>query len=173
MPTARSSADRVYARYGHEMSGQREGGCACGAVRYRLASEPMIVHCCHCLSCQHQTGSAFAVNMVIEADRVELLAGEPEAVDVPRDDGGVQPIFRCPRCEVAVFSQYTSPKMRYVRAGTLDEPRTVTPDIHIFTRSKVGWVALPEGAAAFDVYYDTNELWPAESLRRLEAVLGG
>jgi hypothetical protein len=153
------------------MSGAREGGCACGAVRYRLTSEPLIVHCCHCLNCQRQTGSAFVINLLIEADRVELLMGEPQAVDVPRDDGSAQRIFRCPSCQVAVFSDYGWPKLWFVRGGTLDEPSAVTPDVHIYTRSKVPWVALPEGTPAFDAYYDTRKLWPPASLERLDAIL--
>ncbi len=148
-----------------------EGGCACGAVRYRLLSDPLFTHCCHCLNCQRQTGSAFVINLLIEADRVELLAGDPQPVDVPRDDGSKQRIFRCPTCQVAVSSEYGRPEVRFVRAGTLDEPRRVQPDVHIFTRSKVGWVTLPESVPAFDVYYDRKALWPADSLERLEAVL--
>jgi hypothetical protein len=148
-----------------------EGGCSCGAVRYRLRSDPLFVHCCHCLNCQRQTGSAFVINVLIEADRVELLAKEPHAVDVPRDDGSTQKIFRCPTCEVAVFSEYTRPEIRFVRAGTLDDPSRVTPDVHIFTRSKVPWVELPQSVPAFDVYYDTKSLWPAPSLQRLDAAL--
>ena len=155
------------------MPDQREGGCACGAVRYRLASEPLFVHCCHCLNCQRQTGSAFVVNLLIEADRVEVLAGTPQPVDAPRDDGSVQRIHRCPDCQVALFSEYGRPEMWFVRGGTLDEPRDVTPDVHIYTRSKVGWVKLPEGTPAFDVYYDVGKLWPPDSLRRAEAALRG
>jgi hypothetical protein len=151
----------------------REGGCACGQVRYRLTSDPLFVHCCHCLNCQRQTGSAFVVNLLIEADRVELLGVEPQAVEAPRDDGSSQRIFRCPTCEVAVYSEYGRPEVRFVRAGTLDEPRDVTPDVHIFTKSKVEWVRLPDSAPSFDVYYDRNELWPAQSLERLDAVLSG
>jgi hypothetical protein len=153
------------------MSVTREGGCACGAVRYRLASEPLIVHCCHCLNCQRQTGSAFVVNLLIEADRFELLAGEPQPVDVPRDDGRSQRIFRCSVCQVAIFSEYGRPEVRFVRGGTLDEPSSVSPDVHIYTRSKVGWVMLPDSVPAFEVYYDSKALWPAESLERLAAVL--
>ena len=153
------------------MSDRREGGCACGALRYRLASEPLITHCCHCLNCQRQTGSAFVVNLLIEAERVQVLSGTAQAVDVPRDDGSVQRISRCPECQVAVFSEYGPREVRFVRGGTLDDPTVITPDVHIYTRSKVGWVTLPEGAPAFEVYYDIDKLWPAESLRRLEAVL--
>ena len=149
----------------------REGGCACGEVRYRLTTDPLFVHCCHCLNCQRQTGSAFVINALIEADRVELLAREPRPVDVPRDDGSTQTIWRCPTCEVAVYSQYTSPRVRFVRAGTLDDPSSVGPDVHIFTKSKLPWVTLPAGVPAFDVYYDTKKLWPPESLERLGAIM--
>jgi hypothetical protein len=147
-----------------------EGGCACGEVRYRLASEPLFVHCCHCLHCQRQTGSAFVVNVLIETDRVELLTGEPHPVDVPRTGGKKQRIFRCPTCETALFSRYTRAGIRFVRAGTLDDPSSVTPDVHIFTRSKVPWVVLPESVPAFRTYYDTQKLWPEASLARLAAL---
>ena len=152
------------------MSATHEGGCSCGAVRYRLGSDPLFVHCCHCLNCQRQTGSAFVINLLIETDRVELLAGDPQPVDVPRDDGSNQTIWRCPTCQVAVFSQYTRPQVRFVRGGTLDDPSAVTPDVHIFTRSKLPWVTLPDSVPAFDVYYETKQLWPAASLERLEAL---
>ena len=124
---------------------------ACGAVRYRLSAEPLFVHCCHCLNCQRQTGSAFVVNALIETLRVELVAGEPVPVDVPRDDGSAQRIWRCPACQVAVFSRYGTDEFRYVRGGTLDDPSSIEPDVHIFTRSKLPWVALPEGVPAFEV----------------------
>jgi hypothetical protein len=153
------------------MSIPREGGCACGAVRYRLTSEPMFIHCCHCLNCQRQTGSAFVINLLIETDRLEILTGTPQPVDVPRDDGAAQRIFRCQHCQVAVFSEYGRRELRYVRGGTLDDPIDITPDVHIYTRSKVEWVALPPAAPAFEEYYATDKLWPAESTRRLEAVL--
>jgi hypothetical protein len=131
----------------------------------------MVTHCCHCLNCQRQTGSAFVINLLIEADRVELLAGDPRAVDVPRDDGSSQRIFRCPTCQVAVFSEYGRPELRYVRAGTLDRPSGVTPDVHIFTRTKLSWITIPDSAPTFAVYYDRDALWPADSLRRLDAIL--
>jgi hypothetical protein len=149
---------------------EREGGCACGAVRYRLGLEPLFVHCCHCLNCQRQTGSAFVINLLIEADRVELLAGAPGPIDVPRDDGPAQRVFRCPACEVAVFSEYGRSDVWFVRGGTLDEPASVEPDVHIFTRSRLAWVALPESVPAFEAFYDLDALWPPESLERLQAL---
>ncbi|MGH3018436.1 MAG: GFA family protein [Gaiellaceae bacterium] len=152
------------------MSVQREGGCACGAVRYRLSSDPLITHCCHCLNCQRQTGSAFVINLLIEHDRVELLSGDPQPIDVPRDDGSTQRIYRCPTCQIAVYSQYNRPTVLFVRGGTLDEPSSIEPDVHIFTKSKLPWVAIPDSAPAFDVFYDVNAVWPAASLERVEAL---
>jgi hypothetical protein len=150
----------------------REGGCSCGSVRYRLAAEPLFVHCCHCLNCQRQTGSAFVVNLLIEAACVDVVAGEPVPVDVPRDDGSPQRVWRCPECQVAVFSRYSGDAFRYVRGGTLDDPSSVEPDVHIFTRSKLPWVVLPDGVPAFEEFYDDMKaLWPAASLERFAAVV--
>jgi hypothetical protein len=149
------------------VASERTGGCACGAVRYRLTSAPLIVHCCHCLNCQRQTGSAFVINLIIEADRVEVLQGEAVIVEAPRDDGGAQQIYRCPSCQVAVWSVYTHAGAFFVRGGTLDEPRSVVPDVHIFVRSKVDWVTIPEGARAFDELYKIDDVWPESSLARI------
>jgi hypothetical protein len=155
------------------MERQREGGCACGEVRYRLEFEPMFVHCCHCRDCQRQTGSAFVINALIETDRVTVLAGSPEPVSVPTDSGRPHRIFRCPACRTAVWSEYGGiAALRFVRVGTLDEPDSLAPDVHIYTRSKLPWVALPEGVPAFEAYYSSRELWPAASLERRRAILG-
>jgi hypothetical protein len=108
------------------------------------------------------------INVLIETDHVELLAGDPERVDAPREEG-VQPIYRCPSCQVALFSEYDRPWLRFVRAGTLDDPSTVTPDVHIFTRSKQDWVALPETTPAFETFYDPQAVWPRASLERAAA----
>jgi hypothetical protein len=151
--------------------GKPEGGCACGAVRYRLHAAPMFVHCCHCLDCQRQTGGAFAINALIETDRVMLLKGEPRPVSAPTDSGQPQRIFRCPTCQTAVWSEYGGvEKLRFVRVGTLDDPTAIAPDVHIYTRSKVPWVTLPDGVPAFEAYYDSKELWPAASLERRRAI---
>ncbi len=147
-----------------------EGGCACGTVRYRLASEPLFVHCCHCRDCQRQTGSAFVLNALIETDRIDILSGTPEAVPVPTDSGRPHDIYRCPHCQVAVWSDYgRRPYLRFVRIGTLDDPAALTPDVHIYTRSKLPWVALPADVPAFEEFYDMKTLWPAEAQERRRA----
>jgi hypothetical protein len=150
-----------------------EGACTCRAVRYRLTSRPLFVHCCHCRWCQRETGSAFAINALIEADRVELLAGTPEVVDTPSNSGEGQKIARCPVCRVAVWSNYpgAGDAVRFIRVGTLLEPDRMPPDIHIFTRSKQPWVVLPPGVPAVPEYYDSEQYWPAASLARRAALL--
>lgn len=150
-----------------------EGGCACGQVRYRLGSAPMFVHCCHCRDCQRQTGSAFVINALIETDRIALLSGQPEPVAVPTDSGRPHDIYRCPNCRIAVWSDYgRRPSLRFVRVGTLDDPSALVPDVHIYTRSKLPWVRLPEVVPAFEEYYEMNVLWPKDSLERRRAILG-
>ena len=145
-----------------------DGGCTCRAVRYRLASKPLYVHCCHCRWCQRETGSAFVVNAMIEADRVVLSSGAPEVVLTPTLSGRGQKIARCPICRVAVWSNYpgAGDAVRFVRVGTLDDPDALPPDIHIFTMSKQPWVVLPKGALAAEEYYEREKVWPAESLAR-------
>ncbi|MDO8973467.1 GFA family protein [Reyranella sp.] len=149
-----------------------EGGCTCRNVRYRLTSKPLFVHCCHCRWCQRDSGTAFAMNAMIEADRVERLGGEVEVIDTPTLSGKGQKISRCPKCRIAVWSNYAGagPTVHFVRVGTLDEPDRLPPDIHIFTMSKQPWVALPAGVPAVEEYYDRNELWPPESLDRFTAL---
>ncbi len=149
-----------------------EGGCICGAVRYRMTSKPMFVHCCHCRWCQRETGASFALNAMIEADRVVLLRGSPEAVDTPSESGKGQKIVRCPDCHIALWSNYAGAgdALHFIRVGTLDEPDRLTPDVHIYTSSKQPWVVLPPGTLAFEEYYDRNELWPEETLARRRAL---
>jgi hypothetical protein len=148
-----------------------EGGCACGAVRYRLKTEPMIVHCCHCRDCQRQTGGAFAVNALIETDRIELLGEAPVAISMPTDSGRPHDIERCAKCQVAVWSDYGRRGwMKFVRATTLDDPDALPPDVHIFTRSKLPWVGLPSDVPAYDTFYASpDEVWTAEAMARRTA----
>ena len=149
-----------------------EGGCTCRSVRYRLISKPLFVHCCHCRWCQRDSGTAFAMNAMIEADRVEKLSGEVEVIDTPTLSGKGQKISRCPKCRIAVWSNYSGagPTVHFVRVGTLDEPDRLPPDIHIFIMSKQPWVVLPAGVPVLEEYYDRKELWPKESLDRFTAL---
>ena len=152
---------------------QYTGGCTCRSVRYRLQDKPMFVHCCHCRWCQRETGTAFALNALLESDRMELLCGSVEVIDTPSNSGKGQKISRCPTCRIAVWSNYGGggDAIRFVRVGTLDEPDRWPPDVHIFTASKQPWVILPAGVPAVTEYYKSAELWPAESLARRAAVM--
>lgn len=150
-----------------------EGGCFCGAVRYRVTATPMFVHCCHCTDCQRQSGGAFAINALIETASIEMLKGEPRLVSMPTGSGRPHDIYRCPACQTALWSDYgRRPSLRFLRVSTLDDRASVTPDVHIFAKSKLPWVRLPEGARVFDLYYDMKREWPADSLARRRAILG-
>src|SRR5438876_11421856 len=148
------------------------GGCDCRYVRYQLECPPLFVHCCHCRWCQRETGASFALNAMIESDRVTLLGAKLELVDTPSQSGMGQKIARCPKCRIALWSHYAGagPLLSFVRVGTLDEPDRLPPDIHIFTASKQPWVVLPPGMPSVPEYYDSKKYWPAESLARREAL---
>jgi hypothetical protein len=150
-----------------------DGGCDCRRVRYRMTTRPLIVHCCHCRWCQRESGASFALNALIEADRLLHLAAEPELVDTPSSSGKGQKIARCPHCRIGVWSNYAGAGalIRFVRVGTLDTPDVLPPDIHIFTSSKQPWVTLPPGIAAVPEYYEREAHWSAESLARRAALL--
>lgn len=158
------------------MSESVEGGCACGAVRYRIASAPIIVHGCHCRFCQRITGAAFAVNAMIEADRVTLLGDvAPEIVHTPSALPAGQRLHRCPRCRVALWSNHAElgDRIAFIAAGTLDAAERIAPDLHCFTASKHPWIALPPGVPAFEASYDADAVWPPEAKRRVAAAIGG
>ena len=150
-----------------------EGSCTCRSVRYRMTSRPLFVNCCHCTWCQRETGSAFAINALIEADRVVLLRGAVDVVDTPSASGKGQKIARCPHCHVAVWSNYggAGDTVRFVRVGTLDARDRLPPQVHIFTSTKQPWVVLPPGTPVCAEYYKASELWPKESLDRRAALI--
>lgn len=145
-----------------------DGTCTCRFVRYRMSTKPLFVHCCHCRWCQRETGASFALNAMIEADRVQLLQGDVEIVNTPTLSGKGQKISRCPHCRIAVWSNYAGAgdAIRFVRVGTLDEPDRLPPDIHIFTASKQPWVVLGPDIPAVEAYYKASQMWPADSLAR-------
>ena len=149
-----------------------EGGCTCRHVRYRMTGQPLFVHCCHCRWCQRESGTAFALNAMIEADRVQLLSGAVEIVDTPTLSGMGQRVARCPICRIALWSHYAGAgdAVAFVRVGTLDEPDRWPPDIHIFTASKQPWVVLPAATPAVAEYYQASQYWPPQSLARRAAL---
>ena len=152
----------------------REGGCTCGCVRYQVVADPLIVHGCHCRGCQRNSGSAFAINALFEAERVSLLAGSIEEISVPTPSGTGQEIARCSKCKVAVWSNYNMGGLRkyirFVRVGTLDDPDQCPPDVHIYTCSKQPLVVLPKGDRRVNEFYEFAETWSPASLERLAEI---
>ena len=154
---------------------EQEGGCACGAIRYKLTRSPLIVHACHCRDCQRLSGSAFVVNLWIERGCVETDHARLAANMLTAGSGKPHEVFRCPQCGTAIYSRYHAAPGDTVllRAGTLDHPERVAPDVHIFTRSKAPWLPLPAGVAAFESFYQLAEFWPEASRERLRRNIAG
>lgn len=150
------------------------GGCACGRLRFRLRRRPMFTHCCHCTQCQALGGAAFALNTIIENEAIALQSGTLTVTPGPSESGRVHDIFRCDNCFTAVWSDYGGrPNYRFVRVGALDKPHPIKPDAHIFTRSKVDWVKIPDDQPQFEVFYALEALWPPDQLERRRLALSG
>jgi len=152
---------------------EREGGCACGAARYRIEGDPIFVNNCHCRQCQQQTGSTSVVNAFFESDSITLLSGELTEHVVTAGSGGPHIICRCSECGTALWSHY--PRLGRVgaglRVGTLDDCRDIRPDAAVWVAERMPWVALPEGIPHFDAYYDFRELLAPEKIERMDALI--
>ncbi len=149
------------------------GQCACGALTYQMASEPIFVHCCHCSECQRQTGSAFVLNAIIETDRV-THRGPVFEHSLPTPSGKGQVMTRCNECSTVVFSKYMARqgKLTYIRVGTLDDPSACPPNVQIFTSSKQPWVTLNPDIPIFEEFYKFDEVWPEAALNRMNTAFG-
>ena len=159
-----------------DVSGGLTGGCVCGHVRYRMETTPIIVHGCHCRYCQRMSGSAFAVNAMIETDRVTLVGdGKPDAIHTPSALPEGQMIHRCPRCAVPLWANHSQlgETFALVYVGTLDDAAKLSPDIHCFTTTKHPWIALPAGVPAFEGNYDAEQVWNAEAKARFTTAMQG
>lgn len=149
-----------------------DGGCACGAVRYRLKDEPIFVNNCHCTLCQRQTGAGSAVNAFIEMDRLEHLSGALSEHQLKTGSGATQIIIRCEKCGTPVWSHYRlGRKAAAVRVGTLDDPSAVRPDAAIFVVDRPSWGPLPDDVPRFETYYNPAELLPPDRFARLQALV--
>ena len=151
------------------------GRCVCGHIQYEVQTRPLIVHCCHCSWCQRETGSAFALNALIERSRIDVQSDEPETVLNPSQSGRGQRIHRCAQCRTALWSHYAygdiGEQLAFLRVGTLDDPQTMPPDVHIYTASKQPWLQLPEGMPIFQGFYRAHEVWSEEALARRRALV--
>jgi hypothetical protein len=154
---------------------EQEGGCACGKMRYRLTATPLIVHACHCRDCQRLTGSAFVTNIWIERRFVEANDAPLRSVMLTGGTGNPHEVFSCAECGTALWSKYHAAPgdTLLLRAGTLDYPEAVKPDVHIFTRSKLPWLELPADAQVFETFYKFPDPWPEDSRERLRRNIAG
>lgn len=131
----------------------------------------MFTHACHCLDCQRSTGSAFVIHAVI-AQKDLTITGETRAGSFPTGSGAGSKLHFCTSCGTFVWAQYLYHQVPVIalRTGTLDNPHAVSPQAHIFVRSKQPWVSLPAEVPTFEQAYDRAQVWPPESVARYESL---
>ncbi|WP_417266918.1 GFA family protein [Celeribacter baekdonensis] len=153
---------------------EMHGRCTCGEIEYALGDSFMCVHSCHCTWCQRETGSAFALNGLIERAKLTVIKGTPMEVETASNSGKGQTIVRCPACHVVLWSHYSGAgrALAFVRVGTLEQAREITPDVFIFTSTAVPWMRFPDGAKVYPNYYPTKEVWTPEAIARRNVALG-
>ncbi len=152
---------------------QHNGACTCGQVQFRMTTAPLVVHCCHCSWCQRESGASFALNALIESDRLEVLKGGLARVEIPSDSGKGQILVKCPECLVTLWSHYAGmgEQMSFVRVGTLDNPSALPPDVHIFTSTKQPWITLDDSTPVMAEYYKKANVWRPDAIERFKTLL--
>ena len=126
------------------------GRCLCGAVRYSLTSQPLAVAACHCTQCRRQSGAAYSVNLIVRASTMETVGELVSWQDTETESGAPLSRDHCKTCGSPIRSvPSASPKLIAVKAGTLDDPAPFAPAMHIWTDSKLPWVALPDGIPSY------------------------
>jgi len=128
-----------------------KGGCQCGAIRYEISGEPDLVYYCHCHDCQKSTGSAFHCGLMLNKKIFKLLSGEPKGHTKLADSGNEMTREFCPECGSPLFTHDSgAPNFIVVKAGSLDDPARVTPNVELWTHSKVPWAKIKEGIKSLD-----------------------
>jgi hypothetical protein len=133
------------------MSDIHEGGCACGAVRFRVKSSPVVAMACHCRFCQQRLGTAFALVAYFDEKNIEFTSGERTLYEHRSDESGRWlKLEFCPRCGTTLsHTAEVRPGLRSISVGTFDDPGWISIERHIWTRSKRPWVSIPSDAATF------------------------
>ena len=131
------------------MSEIHEGGCLCGAVRYRARGEPLEAFVCHCTACQRRTGSAFAIEVFFHSSQLEFMGVQPSVFEQKSDESGRWlKLEFCPNCGSSIgLTAERRPDQHAVTGGTFDDPNWFKIGRHIWTKSRTHWMELPEGVA--------------------------
>ena len=118
-----------------------EGGCHCGAIRYRLGSMPFDSDFCHCIDCRKATGAPFGVWMDFEQGQVSWLKDQPWQYT---SSDKVRRGF-CRDCGTSLTYQHLDhPDYLSLSVSTLDEPEAVSPNYHIYTGQSIAWASVDD-----------------------------
>ena len=128
-----------------------EGGCRCGAVRYRAEGGPLWVSHCHCVECRRSSGAPVSTFAGVRADAFAFVAGTPSAYESSPD------VWRkfCGACGTPLtYEAAVYPGEVHIIAGTLDAPASLAPERHVFDRDRLPWLALADDLPRHDTLPD-------------------
>lgn len=133
------------------MTAVREGGCQCGAVRYRVEGEPIAVGVCHCTECQRQSGSAFGMSLIVRKKAFQLLCGDLKLFNRTAASGRLVACAFCPECGTRIYHEprYLEGVLN-VKPGTLDDTSFLQPTVQVWTMRRHPWVGLPSDIPSFE-----------------------
>ena len=138
------------------MNFPQSGGCQCGAIRYEITGPPVAVYACHCIECQKQSGSAFAMGAVIPQEHFRITKGNPKMFAREINPAKTMECWFCPDCGTRLYhvpggATYSN---RNIKPGTLDDTSWLVPTTHFWTCSAQEWVVIPEGATRYETQPD-------------------
>ncbi len=117
-----------------------EGGCQCGAIRYRLIGEPVFLTICHCSECKRQSGSAFGMSLRMRWTDVTILAGAPKTWTRRSDSGALVVCAFCETCGTRLWHEPSAPGFVHIKPGTLDDASSLAPKYESWTERKSSWL---------------------------------
>lgn len=138
-----------------------KGGCQCGAVRYEIHADPIMIYACHCTICQRQSGSAFGMAVVFDASRF-TTAGAELAHFVRQGHGRQFRCYFCPQCGTRLYHQWFAEAGDFpffnVKPGTLDDTGWIEPGCHVWTRHAQPWIRFSAEDVVFEQQPDLADM---------------
>jgi hypothetical protein len=127
------------------------GGCACGAIRFHIAAEPLFQNHCQCRDCQHKSGTGHGSYLTFADRKTVKLEGKAKHWDIAGDSGNVKVRAFCPECGSPVYMTFKAmPDLFTVHAASLDDPSRYKPQLVTYASRRLAWDHVDPALPKFD-----------------------